>query len=137
MGARVRILSPASSIMLKKMVKKTGPTDINLRKLVSELRKAANKEKANIWKRVADELSKASRQRACANLGKINKVCSNNETVLVPGKVMAHGKLDKKLTIAAWKFTDNVKHNAKNAKLLTIQELMKTNPKGSKVRLIK
>ena len=38
------------------MVKQTGPTNPNVRVLIEELRRLANKNDAPIWRKVAEEL---------------------------------------------------------------------------------
>ena len=58
------------------MVKRTGPTNLQLRKLIALLRK----QKKAIWKRVADDLELPTRQRRKVNLSRINRNVSENET---------------------------------------------------------
>ncbi|RME55302.1 50S ribosomal protein L18e [Candidatus Woesearchaeota archaeon] len=117
------------------MVKRTGPTDLNLKNLINELNKAGKN--AKIWKRVAEDLAKPTRQRRIVNLERIERFAKDNETVVVPGKVLANGELTKKVTVAAWTFSEAAKRkiNAKG-KTLTIRQLVKENPKGSKVRIL-
>ena len=120
------------------MVKRTGPTNIHLRKLIRTLEKASNQNGARIWKYVAELLSKPTRQRIEVNLGKIDKYAKEGETVLVPGKVLGSGKLTKKVTIAAWRFSENALRKAKKAgaNVISIEELLKENPTGSNVKII-
>ncbi|MEK6841071.1 MAG: 50S ribosomal protein L18e, partial [Nanoarchaeota archaeon] len=120
-----------------KMAKHTGPTTLELRKLIIELRKLASKQKVKLWKRIANDLEKPTRKRREVNLYKINKYTRNNEIALVPGKVLSLGNLDKKLTIAAYQFSKQAKEKInKIGKAITIKELIKENPKGKKVRII-
>ncbi len=119
------------------MAKRTGPTNIQLQKLIIELRKLSVKQKAPIWKRVAEDLSKSTRQRRKAHLDRINKTVKKDETVLVPGKVLSQGELTNKITIAAYSFSEKAKEKINaSGKAISIEELMKTNPKGKKVRII-
>ena len=72
------------------------------------------------------------------NISKIMTYTREGETAIVPGKVLSLGKMDKKLTIAAYHFSDKAMEKInKNGKALTIQELLKKNPKGNKVRILK
>ncbi len=119
------------------MVKRTGPTNIQLKKLIVDLKKLSNKEKAPIWKRVAEELSKPTRNRRKLNLSKVERSSKDNETILVPGKVLSAGELTKKVNLAAWRFSSEAKEKAnKKGKTLSIPELMKLNPKGKGVRIL-
>jgi large subunit ribosomal protein L18e len=133
-GARVRITSLA--LMVKKM--KTGPTNPGLRSLIDELRKKAFAEKIMLWKRLASDLEKPTRQRKIVNLGRINRFTSDGETIVVPGKVLAAGELQRKITIAAWQFSEDAveKIQKANGKAITINELMKHDPKGKKIRIM-
>ncbi|HIE56236.1 MAG TPA: 50S ribosomal protein L18e, partial [Chromatiaceae bacterium] len=82
-------------------MRKTGPTNIVLRKTIRLLRKYAKEYKAPIWRYVAEILSKPSRKRVIVNLSKINRYTNNNEVVVVPGKVLGAGTLKHSVTVAA------------------------------------
>lgn len=116
---------------------RTGPTTQELKNLIVELRKLSSKQKIKLWKRIADDLEKSTRQRREVNLYKINKYTKKDETALVPGKVLSLGNLEKKITIAAYKFSAEAKNKInKIGKAITIRELIKENPKGKKIRII-
>ena len=78
--------------------------------------------------------SNLSRRRRSINLSKINKVAKDNETIIVAGTVLGTGILTKKLTISAFKFSESAKKKLKDH--MTIQELMKKNPKGKGLRIL-
>ncbi len=111
-------------------------TDLQKRKLVGDLEKAG--QKVNLWKRIASELNKPTRGYTQVNISKIQKHTRDGETALIPGKVLSLGKMDKKLTVAAFKFSESAleKINA-NGKAISIEELLKNNPDGKKVRILK
>ena len=119
------------------MVKHTGPTTLELQTLIVDLNKLASKQKVKLWKRIAEDLSKPTRIRREVNLYKINKYTRNGETALIPGKVLSLGDIDKKLTIAAYRFSNEARNKInKHGKAISIKELMKHNPEGKKVRII-
>lgn len=120
------------------MVKRTGPTNPYLRQLIETLNKKSYELNAPIWKTIAKKLAKPTRQRIRVNLSDIERHTSDGDTVIVPGVVLAAGTLTKSVTIAAWKFSGNAVKKIKNSKskILTIEELIKENPKGSKVKII-
>ncbi len=120
------------------MVKRTGPTNVHLRKLIRFLEKASNQYKARIWKYVAELLNKPTRQRIEVNIGKINRLTKEGETVVVPGKVLGGGILDHKVTVAAWRFSESAKKKIEKigGEAISIEELVKRNPKGSFVKII-
>ena len=116
------------------MAKRTGPTNPLLVTLIRELKKASTKEDVGIWKRVANDLSKPSRQRREVNLSHLSKHTKAKEQIVVPGKVLGAGDLDHELTVAAWQFSEAAKKKVKHA--ISIEELLKKNPKGKDVRII-
>lgn len=120
------------------MVKRTGPTNPYLRELIATLKKKSLELKAPIWKDTAEKLSRSSRRRIEVNLSDIERNVTDGETILVPGVVLSSGALTKKVNIAAWKFSESTKQKIKNSngKIMTIEELMKENPKGSNVKII-
>ena len=118
-------------------MKRTGPTNDYLRKLIEELRKQSYEQDAIIWKRIASDLARPTRKRRIVNLYKINKNTKENEMVVVPGKVLGIGEIDHKLTIAAWTFSNSaIDKINKVGKAITIKELIKENPKGKGIRII-
>jgi len=119
-------------------MKRTGPTNQYLRNLIKELNRLSSENKVKIWKAVANNLSKPTRRRIIVNLFKINKLVKENETAIVPGKVLGNGELNRKITISAFNFSKTAKEKIEQngGKAITINELIKINPKGSKVRII-
>ena len=115
---------------------RTGPTNLKLQKLIIETKKLGSKDKSKFWKRVSQELAKATRQRREVNIETINRTIREGETAVIPGKVLSNGELTKKVTIAAYKFSETAKEKInKKGKAITIQQLMKDNPTGKKVRI--
>jgi len=118
-------------------MKRTGPQTLELKDLIKELKTLASKENVKLWKRIASDLEKPTRIRRKTNLYKINKYTKEDETAIVPGKVLSLGDLTKKITIAAYQFSDaSLNKINKVGKAISIKELMKQNPKGKKVRII-
>ncbi len=120
------------------MVKRTGPTNKYLRRLIVKLERAAKKNKAKIWMDVAERLRKPTRQRIEVNISKLERHCRENETILVPGVVLGNGSLTKKLIVAAWRFSKSAKEKIEKVggKAIGIEELLEENPKGSNVRIM-
>jgi len=112
--------------------------DPNRIELINKLKEKGRKEGAEIWKSLAMELSRPRKNRRYVNIWKLNKYSKNGETIIVPGKILGTGYMDHKIGVAAFKFTRGAKKKIEEAggRVMSIQELMKTNPKGSKVRII-
>jgi large subunit ribosomal protein L18e len=115
--------------------KKTNPMLIAL---IRDLRTAAYENKAPIWKDIAERLEKPLQNWPEVTLTRIDTYVHEKETALVPGKVLSTGNLTKKVSIAAWAFTEKAHEKIKKAggKALTIEDLMKHNPKGKDIRIV-
>ena len=116
---------------------KTNP---HLIALISDLKaKTRENEEAAIWRDIALRLEKPKRNWAEANLSKLERYAQDGETIIVPGKVLAAGSVTKKLTVAAYDFSDAAAAGIKAAggETMTIRELMENNPKGSGVRIMR
>jgi large subunit ribosomal protein L18e len=120
------------------MSKKLNKTNPNLISLIHELKKISNENDTNIWKDIAKRLEKPSRNWPVVNLEKINKYTNEKETALIPGKVLSNGNLTKKITIAAYSFSEKSKEKIKKAgsKHITIEDLITENPKGKDIRIL-
>jgi len=120
-------------------VRETKSTNPERIQLIRYLKKQSREAEAGIWLDVAKYLSKPSRQNISVNLSSINRNTEKNSTIVVPGKVLASGKLDHEITVAAFSISEKAKEKlvAAKAKYLSISELMAQNPKGSKVKIIR
>ena len=120
------------------MANQAPKTNPHLLTLIQDLKKTSNEQQAPIWKDVAERLEKPLRNWPEVNLSRIEKNLGADETALIPGKVLSPGNLTKKASIAAWSFTENAREKIKKAggKALTIDELIKHNPKGKNIRIL-
>lgn len=120
------------------MVKRTLPTNPLLLNLIQELKKRSSIQEVNLWKRIAKDLEKPSRNRRAINLSRINRHSKENDIIVVPGKVLGSGDLNHKLTIAAYQFSEGAieKINKSGAKTMTLLELSKESPAGKKIIII-
>jgi large subunit ribosomal protein L18e len=115
-----------------------GTTNEHLAQLIVELKKKAIASNQGLWKLLATDLEKPSRQRRVVNLSRINRHTAEGDIIVVPGKVLSDGELNHALTIAAWSFSQKAKHKIieKKAKAISIHDLMNMNIKGKKVKVI-
>lgn len=120
------------------MVKRTGPTNVYLRQLVESLKKRYYRENTPIWLAVVEKLEKPRRQKVEVNLSDIERNTQNGDTVVVPGCVLASGELTKSVNVAAWRFSEGAEQKIKKSKgkCMTIEELVKENPKGTGVKIL-
>ena len=109
-------------------------TNIILRKTLDELKKT----KSPFWMRVHELLSRPSRKRIVVNVSKINRYASDGDIVVVPGKVLGAGEINKKVKVAAFSFSYSAieKIHEAGGETIHILELVKENPKGKGLKII-
>jgi large subunit ribosomal protein L18e len=109
-----------------------------LETLIVELKKASIEKDVSLWKRLATDLEKPTRLMPQVNLSRIDRYAREGETVVVAGKVLSMGDLGKKITVAAYRFSGRSveKILAAGGSAVTIDDLLKKNPQGSKVRIL-
>ena len=119
-------------------MKRTGPTNIVLRRMIRLLRKYAKENDAPIWRTIAEILDKPTRKRVAVNVSRINRYTSDGDTIVVPGKVLGAGKIDHAVTVAAISFSEQAVKKIKEAggRVLSILELVEENRKGSNIKII-
>lgn len=119
-------------------MRRTGPTNIVVRKLIRYLRKASRENDAPIWSYIAELLSRPSRRRVVVNVSRIERHASEGDSVVIPGKVLGAGELSKRVRVAALSFSETAiqKIEAAGGKAITIEDLIAENPKGRGVRVI-
>ncbi|MBI2101740.1 50S ribosomal protein L18e [Candidatus Woesearchaeota archaeon] len=119
-------------------MKRTGPTNQILLQLILELKKKSSGQGAGIWKRIANDLEKPTRQRRVVNLSNLNRSTKENEVIVVPGKVLGAGSLEHKLTISAFQFSGGAKEKIQKAgaKIVPLLELSRENPTGKGIKII-
>lgn len=116
-------------------IRKENP---ELQRLLVTLRKAAKTHDAPLWGDVARRLGRSRHQVVPINVGHLERLAGAKETVLVPGKLLAEGRLSKPLTVAAFQYSAaaRTKVHSAGGSALTIEELLKAKPDGAGVRLL-
>ena len=109
-----------------------------MQSLIVSLEKLSKKQDVKIWKRIAKDLSKPTRSRRSVNVSKLAEFAKDGETIIVPGKVLGNGTISTKVDVVAYQISDTAAAKIKEAKgtSRSLEEEMKKNPKGSKLRII-
>jgi len=118
-----------------KLIRKTDP---NLVSLISDLKKETREGQAAIWRDIAQRLERPSRNWAEVNLSRLERYAQDGDIIVVPGKVLGAGAINKKITVAAFRFSASAAKAIEEAggKRMTIPELVKENPSGNKVKIM-
>jgi large subunit ribosomal protein L18e len=117
------------------MSSKTNP---RLQELIAELKAVSRESDASVWRDVADRLEKPRRTHAEVNLGRIERYAREDETVVVPGKVLGSGVLQKDVTVAAVDFSSTARTKIERVgDAVTLEQVLEGNPEGANVRVIR
>ncbi|MCS7128726.1 MAG: 50S ribosomal protein L18e [Sulfolobales archaeon] len=119
-------------------MRRTGPTNIVIRRTIDELKRASSRGGGRVWRTIAELLEKPRRKRIAVNVGRINKYVEPGEVVVVPGKVIGAGELKHPVTVAAIAFSSKALEKIKsvNGRALHILDLLRENPSGKGVKII-
>ena len=117
------------------MSSKTNP---RLNSLIADLKSAARSTDAGIWADVAERLEAPRRTHAEVNLGRIERYAQEDETVIVPGKVLGSGALTKEVTVAAVDLSGTAQTKIEQVgETMKLEQAIEQNPEGSNVRVIR
>ncbi|WP_226479467.1 50S ribosomal protein L18e [Natrinema amylolyticum] len=117
------------------MSSKTNP---RLNDLIAELKSTSREADADVWRDVADRLEKPRRTHAEVNLGRIERYAREEETVVVPGKVLGSGALQKNVTVAAVNFSSSAETKIDQVgESVSLEQALEDNPEGADVRVIR
>jgi len=117
------------------MSSKTNP---RLQSLIAELKSVSRESGAAVWQDIADRLEKPRRTHAEVNLGRIERYAAEDETVVVPGKVLGSGVLQKNVTVAAVDFSGTARTKIDQVgDAVSLEQAVENNPDGSNVRVIR
>lgn len=110
----------------KKTSKKLVETIINLKK-------------HDGWLDVARVLSGSRKNMVNFNLEKINNKAKEGEIVIIPGKVLSQGDVDKKIKIIAFGFSKKAEEKLSKSKIKFshINEEIKINPTAKGIKILK
>jgi large subunit ribosomal protein L18e len=107
----------------------------NLQRFLEKVLVSGKGEKeSELRTKVYDIASRSRRRRVAVNLDKIGKCAKENESVIVPGKVLGGGTIGKKISICAVEFSRDALEKLKGAgcSVVGVEEILKKD----KVRLI-
>ncbi len=125
-----------SDKMSKKILKKSST-----KKLIAELEQHYSKTQKKIFRAIARELSKPSRNLHAVNLRKLNSLNEKfkGKTFVVPGKVLSSGELNGKVRVAALGFSETAKQkiNELKGEALSLNDLIQEKINVSELVIVK
>ncbi|MEK6890950.1 MAG: 50S ribosomal protein L18e [Nanoarchaeota archaeon] len=97
------------------------------------------KSKNSNWEEVAKLVSRPRRKEIKFNLGEINRQSKENETVIIPGKVLGDGELTKKIKVVALRFSQSAvdKMHKHKIEFHELKDEIKKNPDAKNIHILK
>ncbi|MFA5746327.1 MAG: 50S ribosomal protein L18e [archaeon] len=116
---------------------KKDKKNLQTQKLIENLYKLSKDKKKDVYATVAQMLESPTRKQTSVNLFNLQKMTYvvEGDTIVVLGKVLGVGNLEKKITIYAVGISESAKKKYKGIK--TIQDFCKDNIDYKKLKLIK
>jgi large subunit ribosomal protein L18e len=120
------------------MGKRSNKTNPHLLTLIQHLKDAGRTNEACIWRDIALRLEAPARSWAEVNVSRLDMYANDDEVIVVPGTLLGAGEIKKKVTVAAFRASDQAKKKITSAggQSVSIEELIAKNPKGSKIRIM-
>ena len=120
-------------------MRETKTTNPELILLIRTLKKESREKQAPVWLDVAEYLAKTRSQRISVNMSRVNRYTKRSDIVVIPGKLLGSGSLNHAVTVASFGVSEKAKAKlvAAKAKYLSIPELLKKNPTGANVKIIR
>ncbi len=91
------------------------------------------------WMEIAQIISGSTRKYPSVNLKDINKKSADGDTIVIPGKVIGAGELNKRIKICAVKFSSSALDKMKTSKseAVTLVDEIRKNPRAQGIKVIK
>jgi len=102
------------------------------------LERKGRKDKSALWRAAAEYLGAPKSTETVVNISRLARIADGRAPLLVPGKVLGTGLLDKKITVGAFAFSSSARAKIENAggEALEIEEFVNKYPDGSGVVLV-
>jgi large subunit ribosomal protein L18e len=103
------------------------------------LERKGRKEGIGVWRDAALSLGAPKSNETIVNISRLSRMADGKNPLLVPGKVLGTGILDKKLIVGAFSFSASARNKIESAggDALEIEEFVNKYPKGSGVIIVK
>ena len=106
--------------------------------MAKQLKTASSKNDAPIWSKLAQLALKPSSAKKVVNLTQINDHSKENDVIVVPGKILATGNVDHKITICSFSISNSAakKIIQSGGNLISFSEMIEKFPTGKGVNII-
>ncbi|EQB68199.1 MAG: 50S ribosomal protein L18e [Candidatus Thermoplasmatota archaeon] len=125
--------------MVKMSIQAERKTSPKIMETVETLLKLSRENQSPLWRDIAKRLSETRQNYADLNVGKISKMCKDGDIVVVPGKVLGSGYMEKKLKISALDVSEKAMKKIKDSgsEFVFLADLAKENPEPKNLKIMR
>ncbi len=125
--------------MVNMSIKAERKTSAQLKDVINSLLEISRESNSALWRDIAKRLSETRQNYADLNVSKISKFSTDGETIVVPGKVLGGGYLEKKVRIAAPFVSEKALTKIKDSgsEFISIVDLAREKPDGKNIKIMR
>ncbi|MCL4344888.1 MAG: 50S ribosomal protein L18e [Candidatus Thermoplasmatota archaeon] len=125
--------------MVKMSIKTSNKTDSNVKETVEHLNAVSRENQTPLWRDIAERIAGSRRNYASINIGKISKLCNEGDTVVVPGKILGGGYVEKKLKVSALYISEKAlrKMSEAGGEFIPLDAIADREPKGTNLKVMR
>jgi len=119
---------------LKRTIRNTELSDV-----IRFLKIKGRENKAPIWAKAAEQLSRPRRARAVLNLNHVSRSTKSDSLVFVPGKLLGSGAINHRVVIGAFEYSLAAREKVERAggQCMALKDFVARYPKGSNVTVMR
>jgi len=120
-------------------IKVERKTSVHLIGVINDLLERSRENNSIFWRDIALRLNSSRNHYADVNLGKLDRVTKDGDTIVIPGNLLSTGILHNKLKLSAFKVSEKakIKLQESGSEFIELTELAKENPKGTDIKIIR
>jgi large subunit ribosomal protein L18e len=125
--------------MVKMSIQIERKTSLKIRETVESLLEISRENNSSLWRDVAKRLSETRQNYADLNVGKISKLSKDGDIIVVPGKILGSGYMEKKVKLAALEVSDKAMKKIKDSgsEFIQLIELAKQMPQATNIKIMR
>ncbi|MHB1439643.1 MAG: 50S ribosomal protein L18e [Cuniculiplasma sp.] len=125
--------------MVKMSIQMERKTSLKIMETVKTLLEVSRENQSPMWRDVARRLSETRQNYADLNVGKISRLCKDGDVVVVPGKVLGSGYMEKKVRISALDVSEKAMKKIKESgsEFISLLDLARESPEPKNIKIMR
>ncbi len=120
-------------------IKVEKKTSVYLINVINNLLERSREGNSPFWRDISIRLNSSRRNYANVNLGKLNSMVKDGDTVVIPGFLLSAGIFDKKIKVSALKASSKAieKLEKSGSEYVELVNIARENPRGTGIKIIR